>query len=341
MHRNPKPHPQLFQRPFDFDFDFDSGFRYPLHPLRAYTESLFASPPQPRVSEERARNNFSSSYSHGRQPIQTEISAHPISSSSSSYHRLRRKASRHVHFDLPLRGGGGAKMQAQKVRDPHDDDDDDDHHNHHRPHFRHHSHKTQHQSYPPHALPQPPRPILRTRTPPLAYKLPQPTIYIITFAASLTYDNEAATNALLSSQVPLRTPPIQHLYTIDARSMQPPSATLCAQYSGISPLIQDVVMQDKGAKRAVERAVWELLRFGQEQGFKERGMRRRGVRREVSMSVCCHAGTHRSVAIAERIAQCVKLEVGRLGKEGVGGVDEGVRVVCRHVHRVKGRGDPF
>jgi RNase adaptor protein for sRNA GlmZ degradation len=54
------------------------------------------------------------------------------------------------------------------------------------------------------------------------------------------------------------------------------------------------------------------------------------------MSVCCHAGTHRSVAIGERIAQGVKAEVAKL--EGCG---EGVRIVVRHVSRVKGRGDPF
>ncbi|WP_439117355.1 RapZ C-terminal domain-containing protein [Nocardioides cremeus] len=75
----------------------------------------------------------------------------------------------------------------------------------------------------------------------------------------------------------------------------------------------------------MQTAVSELLlRFGSEGGAME-----------VSMSVCCHAGTHRSVAIAERIAQFVKWEVGRRGGE------EGVRVVCRHVHRVKGRADPF
>lgn len=88
-------------------------------------------------------------------------------------------------------------------------------------------------------------------------------------------------------------------------------------------------MQDVGAQKAVGTAVRELLRFGSEEGSRGSGDK------EVSMSVCCHAGTHRSVAIAERIAQCVKWEVGRRGGE------EGVKVVCRHVHRVKGRADPF
>jgi RNase adaptor protein for sRNA GlmZ degradation len=64
-------------------------------------------------------------------------------------------------------------------------------------------------------------------------------------------------------------------------------------------------------------------------------MKEGGRGREVCMSVCCHAGTHRSVAMGERIAQGVKGEVGRRG----GG--DGVRIVVRHVHRVKGVGDPF
>jgi RNase adaptor protein for sRNA GlmZ degradation len=99
-------------------------------------------------------------------------------------------------------------------------------------------------------------------------------------------------------------------------------------YSGMSPLIQDVVMQDRNARKAVEHAVAELLAFG------AREKREKGAR-EVSMSVCCTAGTHRSVAIGERIAQGVKAEVQRLR------VREGVKVVVRHVSRIKGPGDPF
>jgi predicted protein tyrosine phosphatase len=156
----------------------------------------------------------------------------------------------------------------------------------------------------------------------------QPTIYIITYAAD-TMRSKTAITSLLSSQVPLRSPLIPHLYTIDARSMTPPPPHLCAMYSGVSPLIQDVVMRDPAAAAAAKNAVRELLQF------REQEKRQRRPQMEVSMSVCCHAGTHRSVAIAERIAQGVKGEVGRLGTA------EGVRVVCRHVHRVKGVGDPF
>jgi len=113
------------------------------------------------------------------------------------------------------------------------------------------------------------------------------------------------------------------LYTVDACGFVPPGPALCREFSGISPVVQDVVMRDRQARKAVGESVQDLLRCGQ-----------RGVR-EVSMSVCCHAGTHRSVAIGERIAQGVKREVGRLG------CGEGVKVVVRHVSRVKGRRDPF
>ncbi|KAF1831717.1 hypothetical protein BDW02DRAFT_581849 [Decorospora gaudefroyi] len=167
--------------------------------------------------------------------------------------------------------------------------------------------------------------------PPL-HNLPptQPTIYIITYATTLL-PSESSITHVLTTQVPHRHPPIPHLYTIDARNMQPPSPSICERYSGTSPLVQDIVMRDRAAREAAHKAVRELLRFGEEQ--RRRGSKARGV--EVSMSVCCHAGTHRSVAIAERIAQGVKMEVGRLG------CADGVRVVCRHVHRVRGLGDPF
>jgi hypothetical protein len=180
-----------------------------------------------------------------------------------------------------------------------------------------------------------------TTTPSTSISIPHPTIptvYIITFATDLT-PNERSISALLSSQLPLRTPPIPHLYTIDARNVRPPSVSLCREYSGISRVIQDVVMQDSEARRAARRAVDGVLAFGEEErdrmGERGRGKASQGRAVEVSLSVCCHSGTHRSVAIAERIAQCVKSEVGRRG------CADGVRVVCRHVHRVKGRRDPF
>jgi hypothetical protein len=164
-----------------------------------------------------------------------------------------------------------------------------------------------------------PRSILR----PNHFPSTLPTIYIVTFATDSIPNRPANVKQLLDTQLPQRNPPIPHVHTIDARSFTPPIPIFCAQYSGISPLIQDIVLQDRKARHAVKHSVSELLRYG------ESGMR------EVSMSVCCHAGTHRSVAIGERIAQGVKAEVGRLG------CVEGVKVVVRHVSRIKGKGDPF
>lgn len=102
-------------------------------------------------------------------------------------------------------------------------------------------------------------------------------------------------------------------------------------------MIQDIVLQDQQARRATQRAVDDLLALlcdlqPESDRRSGRGLRER---KEVCLSVCCHAGTHRSVAIGERIAQGVKREAGRMG----GG--EGVRVVVRHVHRAKMVSDPF
>jgi hypothetical protein len=157
----------------------------------------------------------------------------------------------------------------------------------------------------------------------------QPTVYIVTFSADTVLTRPKNVARLLDTQLPVRNPPVPHLYTIDARDYVPPPQRICERYSGISPVVQDIVMQDRRARRAVSDAVQELVAFGMNERQKVGG------KREVSMSVCCHMGTHRSVAIGERIAQGVKAEVGRLGLE------EGVRVIVRHVHRVKGRKDPF
>lgn len=176
-----------------------------------------------------------------------------------------------------------------------------------------------------HNIPPPPPPAS-------AFPPTLPTIYILSYSTDILRSTKSSLTALLASQLPLRNPPIPHLYTIDARPFTPPAAHICAAYSGIATLVQDIVLRDRAAAKAVKSAVQELVElwFCQQREGKEG-------RREVAMSVCCHAGTHRSVAVAERIAQGVKGEVGRLSA----GRGEGARIVCRHVHRVRGRGDPF
>jgi RNase adaptor protein for sRNA GlmZ degradation len=78
-------------------------------------------------------------------------------------------------------------------------------------------------------------------------------------------------------------------------------------------------MQDPRARRAVSAAVEDILAYGRRQLRQEDRNRR-----DVAMSVCCQYGTHRSVSIAERIAQRLM------------GLRLGVRVKVRHVHRQRG-----
>lgn len=192
---------------------------------------------------------------------------------------------------------------------------------------------------PPTQIPPPPPPPPPLLFPPI-HTPTLPTVYILTYATSLT-PNLPSFLSLLRSQLPHRTPPIKHLYTINAAIFPPPPRRMCEQYSGIAPVVQECVVRDAPARVAVQRAVEEILAFGERErekgiGWKEgrNGERCRG-EMEVTLSVCCVAGTHRSVAVGERIAQGVREAVRRRG----GG--EGVWVVVRHVHRVRGVGDPF
>jgi RNase adaptor protein for sRNA GlmZ degradation len=128
------------------------------------------------------------------------------------------------------------------------------------------------------------------------------------------------------------------LDTIDATTYPPPPIPLCEKYSGISPLIQDAVLRDSKVRGVVRGAIHDLLSYIYPQttsNARSHADKRSKVPKEVCMSICCHTGTHRSVAIGERIAQGVKEEVGLRGD------GRGVKVVVRHISRVKGVGDPF
>lgn len=83
------------------------------------------------------------------------------------------------------------------------------------------------------------------------------------------------------------------------------------------------MLRDPRARQEIQNAVSDLVEFAKHG------------RGEVSMSACCTAGTHRSVAIAELIALGVRKEVRRMGSK------EGLKVVVRHVHRVRGVKDPY
>jgi len=146
-----------------------------------------------------------------------------------------------------------------------------------------------------------------------------PTIYLLTFSTDrtpTTNDFAKLLNKHLPSGASLR-------YTIDARPFLVPSQQIQELYSGVAEVTQDAVLQDRGACREVEHAVGELRNFVL------------GKERETAIAVCCTAGTHRSVAIAECIAKGVRREVRRMG-EGAQ-----IKVVVRHIHRVKGPKDPY
>lgn len=146
-----------------------------------------------------------------------------------------------------------------------------------------------------------------------------PTIYILTFSTDRT-PTTLAFASLLNTHLP---PRIRLLYTIDARTFLVPPKRICETYSGVAHAVQDEVLRDVRARREIDCAVYELVEFVARGG------------RETSLAVCCTAGTHRSVAVAEMIALGVRERVRAMGR------GEGVKIVVRHVHRVKGGGDPY
>lgn len=92
--------------------------------------------------------------------------------------------------------------------------------------------------------------------------------------------------------------------------------------------MQESVMRDSRARKAVSHAVDDILGFGARERRKEREGRGKAPR-DVAISVCCAMGRHRSVAVAEKIAA----ELGKLGL--------GVKIRVVHVHRGKGALDPY
>ena len=148
---------------------------------------------------------------------------------------------------------------------------------------------------------------------------PIPTICLLTFSADRVPAAPDFANLLhehLAPQVDLR-------YTIDARRFLAPPPYICDRYSGVADEMQDQILEDSVACGTINRVVDDLVDFVQDGG------------RETCVAIYCKAGTHRSVALAELIAQGVKQEIRDLKSE------EGVKIVVRHVHRVKGPKDPY
>ncbi|KAF1963542.1 hypothetical protein CC80DRAFT_541470 [Byssothecium circinans] len=154
----------------------------------------------------------------------------------------------------------------------------------------------------------------------------RPTVHILTYALKHTPTTTAALR-ILSDNLPPDTP---HLYTIHAHKFTPPPERLCEQYSGVTSVIQEYVMRDARARKAVSRVVEDLLEWWRRERERARREGREG-RMDVAVSVCCVLGTHRSVSVAEGI--------GREIERGKGG--RGVRVRIVHVHRERGSREGF
>jgi hypothetical protein len=157
----------------------------------------------------------------------------------------------------------------------------------------------------------------------------RPTVYIVSFSTDLTPHTRALAR-LLALHLPVRDAPIPHVCTVDATTMAVPPADVCAAYSGVSRLVQECVMLDPRAREHTRRAVQDVMECVEQR-------RRKGAvgAIEVAVSVGCTAGTHRSVAMAEGVA------AGILGQVRNAEWDEGIKVVVRHVHRIRGPRDAF
>ncbi|KAF2244731.1 hypothetical protein BU26DRAFT_568732 [Trematosphaeria pertusa] len=237
---------------------------------------------------------------------------------------------RHVHFDLP---NSSSRTHHTRKRS---------HPDLHRPSTPAHPSRKRSLSdlHRPHAPAQPPRRRAEPSRQPSFYTLrpepvlprpprgpDEPTIHILTYSLRRA-PSASHHSALLRTYLPPSTP---HLYTINAANLTPPPGQICALYSGVSRTVQSYVLADARARKAVAQAVDELLEFGRRERRRQREGRQG--QRAVALSVCCELGTHRSVAIAERIAGEVR---GWARSRGVG-----VRVRVVHVHRVRGERDEY
>ena len=157
----------------------------------------------------------------------------------------------------------------------------------------------------------------------------RPTVYILSFSTHLTPHTRALAR-LLAIHLPVRDAPIPHVCTVDATTVAVPPVDVCAAYSGVSRLVQECVMLDTRAREGTRRAVDEVMDF-----VEQRRCKGSIGAVEVAVSVGCTAGTHRSVAMAEGIA------AGILGQVRRAEWEEGIKVVVRHVHRIRGPRDAF
>ncbi|ORY11810.1 hypothetical protein BCR34DRAFT_564684 [Clohesyomyces aquaticus] len=150
---------------------------------------------------------------------------------------------------------------------------------------------------------------------------PRPAIYLLSYSRAHCPDSRYPD--LLASLLPHG---IRHLYTIHCKHFDKPPKDMWHEFSGTHPVIQEFVLMDQRASEAVARGVEDVIRAVRGlEGRRRDGGRGSG---DVALSACCGAGTHRSVAVIERIAR----ELRRLGYRDL-------RVV--HVHRTRKVNDPY
>ncbi|KAF1963583.1 hypothetical protein CC80DRAFT_530411 [Byssothecium circinans] len=176
------------------------------------------------------------------------------------------------------------------------------HHQHY--HQRHHSHPPQHHRALPVPAPAPTPAITRA-----TFAHPR-TVHIITYSTQ----QHAASPAVQAEIAAARPANVPKLLTVHAENWPLPPPELCQRCSGVSAAIQDFVKNNAEGSRCIDTAVNQTI------GHLLNGQH------TVLLEVCCGAGTHRSVAAAEIMAQ-------RLRRKGV------QNVVVRHLHRVRKPGD--
>ncbi|PVH95626.1 hypothetical protein DM02DRAFT_731731 [Periconia macrospinosa] len=254
-------------------------------------------------------------------------------------HLLPKLSFRHVRFDLPSLGKE-RKRENEKESSPHKNEQPTS--------SSHFSRRPNHHESRPHSPPKPqkqtpphrssshthhhtrsnPRPNPAPTTPSI------PTIHLITYSVHHTLCRSDV-DRILTKHLPRGT---HHLYTIPAHRFTPPPEHICQHFSGVSPIVQNYVMQDPQASLAVKTAVMDIIAHINRKWDLDGSVSTRKVgeegERDVAVGVCCTFGTHRSVGVAERIARGVEQWVGECAPGSVR-----VRVV--HVHRVKGGRDPY
>ncbi|KAF1942439.1 hypothetical protein EJ02DRAFT_489193 [Clathrospora elynae] len=163
---------------------------------------------------------------------------------------------------------------------------------------------------------QHPHPFLQSQ--PLPNPYPQPllqpathakTVYILSYSSEVIKRTPGA-QAKLQTLCPGGIPA---LLTVNCQTWRAPLPDACRNCSGVNPVVQGYVLQSRTAVEEIDKAVTSLVNH------------LNAGNAVASIQTTCHAGTHRSVAAADIIAQKIRRRR--------------VHAVVRHAHRKRGPGD--